>query len=434
MSMTRKQRRYLNIGMVVLAALIVAAGVVYVLYMRGAVSVQPAQAATLSVSDKTGSVSVERAGLSHVLDKGSTLQDGDKIETQEGASATIDLSGAGSFTLSENATVVVHVSDAVSLEVTDGDVYIDSTLAGLSVTMPVGSVSSDDMVCAVSVPGQENAQVQVLHGNVTCPGDTSASEKTTADLYTGDKVETGALAAKDLSDFAIEQALDSLANGRELCFAKARLAKVQDERAQAKKASGSAAKAKTENAEKAEDAKDSEDETSSASSSESSQSSGKSTSSSSQSKSGKSSGSKSSSKSTGKTTKKKYVTIEIRCDTILDNLDALADGKEKYVASDGTILAKTKVQIATGDTVFDVLKAVCKKYDIALEYASSATYSGTFVDSINHLASGDCGDTSGWIYKVNGYTPNYACDKYKLKNNDSILWGYTCKDYGADVE
>lgn len=433
MSMTKKQRRYLNIGMVVLAALIVAAGVVYVLYMRGAVSVQPAQAATLTVSDKTGSVSVERAGLSHSLDKESTLQDGDKIETQDGASVTIDLNGSGSFALSESATVVVHISDTVSLELTDGDAYVDSTLAGLSVTTPVGSVSSDDMVCAVSVPGQENAQVQALHGNVACPGDTSASEKTTADLYTDDKVETSALAARDLSDFAIEQALDSLANGRELCFSKAKLTKVQDERARAKKTGGSAAKAKTENAEKDEEPK-SNDQTASASSSESSQSSGKSTSSSNKSESQKSGNSKSSSKSTGKTSKKKYVTIEIRCDTILDNMDALADGKEKYVASDGSILAKTKVQITTGDTVFDVLKAVCKKYDIALEYESSATYSGTFVDSINHLASGDCGDTSGWIYKVNGYTPNYACDKYKLKNNDSILWGYTCKDYGADVE
>ncbi len=28
----------------------------------------------------------------------------------------------------------------------------------------------------------------------------------------------------------------------------------------------------------------------------------------------------------------------------------------------------------------------------------------------------------GWIYKVNGFSPSFACNFYNLKNNDFIIW------------
>ena len=45
----------------------------------------------------------------------------------------------------------------------------------------------------------------------------------------------------------------------------------------------------------------------------------------------------------------------------------------------------------------------------------------------------DCGNESGWMYKVNGWFPNYGCSKYMLEDGDTIVWCYTCNGLGADV-
>ena len=126
-------------------------------------------------------------------------------------------------------------------------------------------------------------------------------------------------------------------------------------------------------------------------------------------------------------------TIEIRCDTILNNWDDLEKGKEGYVPSNGTILATSTVSFEEGDTVFDVLTAVCKAAGIQLEYTFSSLYGSNYIEGINNLYEFDCGEESGWMYKVNGWFPNYGCSKYELHDGDVIVWCYTCKGLGADV-
>ena len=42
------------------------------------------------------------------------------------------------------------------------------------------------------------------------------------------------------------------------------------------------------------------------------------------------------------------------------------------------------------------------------------------------------GNESGWMYKVNGWSPNYGCSRYQVEDGDVICWVYTC-DLGADV-
>ena len=126
-------------------------------------------------------------------------------------------------------------------------------------------------------------------------------------------------------------------------------------------------------------------------------------------------------------------TIEIRCDTILDNMGDLTPGKEGYVPSNGTILATSTVSFEEGDTVFDVLTAVCKAAGIQLEYTFSSLYGSNYIEGINNLYEFDCGEESGWMYKVNGWFPNYGCSKYELHDGDVIVWCYTCKGLGADV-
>ncbi len=130
--------------------------------------------------------------------------------------------------------------------------------------------------------------------------------------------------------------------------------------------------------------------------------------------------------------KKEYCTIEIRCDTILNNMDDLRDGLASYVPANGIILPKTKVEIVEGENVFAVLKRVTRRKKIQMEFRNDPLYSGAYIEGINHLYEFDCGNDSGWMYKVNGWFPNYGCSKYSVKDGDVIVWCYTC-DLGRDV-
>lgn len=126
-------------------------------------------------------------------------------------------------------------------------------------------------------------------------------------------------------------------------------------------------------------------------------------------------------------------TIEVRCDTILDNMGDLAPGKSSCVPSNGVILAASTVRFAEGDTVFDVLKAASSATGLQLEYAYTPGYGSYYVEGINNLYEFDCGNESGWMYKVNGWFPNYGCSEYQVRDGDVIVWCYTCKGYGADL-
>ena len=126
-------------------------------------------------------------------------------------------------------------------------------------------------------------------------------------------------------------------------------------------------------------------------------------------------------------------TIEVRCDTILDNMGDLAPGKSSCVPANGVILAASTVRFAQGDTVLDVLKAAASATGLQLEYSYTPGYGSYYVEGINNLYEFDCGNESGWMYKVNGWFPNYGCSEYQVCDGDVIVWCYTCKGYGADL-
>ena len=91
------------------------------------------------------------------------------------------------------------------------------------------------------------------------------------------------------------------------------------------------------------------------------------------------------------------------------------------------------MEITAGETVFDVLKRACSAYGIQLEYSWSPMYNTYYVEGINNLYEFDCGSESGWMYKVDGWFPNYGCSAYTLSGGESIVWCYTCNGLGADV-
>ena len=45
----------------------------------------------------------------------------------------------------------------------------------------------------------------------------------------------------------------------------------------------------------------------------------------------------------------------------------------------------------------------------------------------------DCGDESGWMYKVNGWFPNYGAGRYEVEDGDTVEWHYSCEGSGADL-
>jgi hypothetical protein len=130
--------------------------------------------------------------------------------------------------------------------------------------------------------------------------------------------------------------------------------------------------------------------------------------------------------------KKASCTISINCKTILQNMDQLAVEKKDFVPSNGIILKKTKVTLKDGDSVHDILQRVCKSKKIQMESSYSPAYQSAYVEGINQLYEFDCGQESGWTYRVNGQFPNYGAGSYEVKDGDVIEWLYTC-NLGKDV-
>lgn len=126
-------------------------------------------------------------------------------------------------------------------------------------------------------------------------------------------------------------------------------------------------------------------------------------------------------------------TIRIECSAVLDHMDELKESKRSYVPADGVILKKTKVTFTEGETVYDVLARTCKAAGIQLEVSYSGGYGSYYVEGIGHLYEFDCGRDSGWVYTVNGASPNYGCSSYTLKGGEKIVWSYSCKGLGSDV-
>ena len=125
-------------------------------------------------------------------------------------------------------------------------------------------------------------------------------------------------------------------------------------------------------------------------------------------------------------------TVSISCAAILENLDRLNAEKADLIPADGVLLAPTAVEFTEGESVFDVLKRVCRENKIHMEFSETPVYQSAYIEGIGNFYEFDCGEGSGWMYRVNGEFPNYGCSRYTLADGDTVEWVYTC-DFGADV-
>ena len=122
--------------------------------------------------------------------------------------------------------------------------------------------------------------------------------------------------------------------------------------------------------------------------------------------------------------------IMITCATLVDNHDLDPD-KRELVPDDGIILPETEVTFFEGESVFNLLRRVCRQNSIHLEFEDTPIYNSAYIEGIANLYEFDAGKFSGWLYSVNGWYPNYGCSRYQLKEGDVIVWEYTTEIGGG---
>jgi len=132
------------------------------------------------------------------------------------------------------------------------------------------------------------------------------------------------------------------------------------------------------------------------------------------------------------TNQAKTCTLEVRCDTIFNNLDLLSKDKWELVPKDGVIFAKKTVTFYEGESVLNLLQREMKKAGIQMQFKNTPLYHSAYIESINNLYEFDVGELSGWMYEVNGCFPNYGCSRYQLQQDDEVKWLYSC-DLGKDI-
>lgn len=401
MTKVKTKKRIFNAVMVVAAAVIVIAGVMMALDFKGtpapATSAGSASAETadLVTCEKSGNVNIVRMGVGYALENDTKLKVGDQIETLSSSSMSLSYEGIIPVRMGVRTTAVVQkAADDFSLSMKQGTAAVwAKTQLGLTMCDDAVTVSPAENSLVLLSQEQGSASIYVLGGSVMCSGVEASAEAgktiTLLKAESGWEASVADLSEKALQDATIQAILTFEEEGADCIFSSDELNSIVEDREQARKQA--------------------------------------------QQKAVNSGMTSSDSSDANAGNQLPTCTIEIRCDTILNNMSDLTEGKESYVPSNGVILATSTVSFKEGDTVFDVLTAACKAAGIQLEYTFSTMYGSNYIEGINNLYEFDCGSESGWMYKVNEWFPNYGCSKYELHDGDVIVWCYTCKGLGADV-
>lgn len=386
------------------------------------------------VEEMIGDVAILRNGVSYSLQEGNVLRKGDRIETGGGTYVRL-CSSEQRIDVDEHT--VFSVEEDKRLELGTGNLIVQSTKE-LVVTTEQGEGRIEAGILGVSAPSG-STQFYSFSGGIQVGEQTILEGDCYCLLASGN--EQRKLQVEQLSQFYLQRLIE-LANDYPLWAEESQLHKELERREQETNALlAKKLKASETDYHKATDIEDEEGR------SEAMQdSSEETTEAGTQQESGEATTQQDTAEpvteeATGEVTteepkdipKQLECTITIRCDTILNHMDELAPGKDKFVPANGCILANSTVTFTEGETVFQVLQRVCSQAGIPLEYSWTPMYDSYYIEGINQLYEFDCGEESGWTYKVNGWFPNYGCSAYTLQQGDQIVWCYTCEGLGADV-
>lgn len=417
-----KKKRIANSIMIAIILVIIVAGILTTGFIQGWFDADNGTYAVLN--DIQGVINLERDGVSYPLENKTVLRIDDKITCEPGATAVI-YAGDNTFTIGEKASLTITDPNAehFSTELLSGEMFANCENSSF-ITFFGKETELSQTTVLISVRSGASS-ISVLRGKV---GNASSGQIIN---YVAEEESIGSLDIHTLNDFTIAQ-IQKYNGSSPLCFTSDDLAKLKAERQEAlQEIIDDQTQATSEPNDKDNDnTKADPQATSSDAQTQQPPQTDSSTSSASPDK--KPTTTKPEA-STPPASSGGSCTITIRCDTILKNMGDLTAGKAEFVPSDGVILEPVTIEFKSGETVFDVLKRACDIAGIQLEYSWTPLYSSYYIEGINHLYEFDCGNDSGWMYKVNGWFPNYGCSSYTLKNGDVIVWAYTCQGLGTDV-
>ncbi len=375
-----KRKQLANIVMIVAILVIAAAGILTVGHIQGWFD-DPSAGCVMT--DIRGIVTLQRDGVAFPVSSQTVLRPGDHVTTEPGASASI-IYGSSSLSLNGSTDLEIRqtAQEWFSVSILRGEAFCVTQTDTLNLVCGQQEVPLSNTVAAVSV--RTGAQdICVFYGSAASGSQTAQAGQKLS--WVSDTLSVGEAAIQSLNDFTIRRI--RIANAKlPLCFSNAELDQLEAERLQQIQQQIQ------------EQLKPSQPDD-----------------------------------ITLPPITGASCTIAIYCDTILDNMDDLKPDKVGYVPADGVILHPITVGFEEGETVFDVLKRVCDAANIQLEYSWTPLYGSYYVEGIHQLYEFDCGEQSGWMYKVNEWFPNYGCSEYTVGDGDSIVWCFTCKGLGEDV-
>ena len=384
---------------------------------------------TLVAKNKIGTVNVERKNLAFSLENDANLQDGDILETREGASIDI-VYGENTLSFNENSEAEISISEdgVVSVLLKTGEIFTNVE-EPFALNVHENEVRTEKGVFFACAP-VGSAEIGVLDQQVQI-GEKEVVQSGQRASLLADGIQISELTLDSMNPFQLSKA-KTTNETKLLCFSNSDIEQLERQREEEQKATAEEALvAEMAQAEQgsAQNQTGTEQKTDASAGNTSGSQAGGNTSQPGSSQTGNisdagsgntvtnsgaaDSNGVSSGNADGSSTETTSMkcTISIRCDEILNHMDALE--------------SSTQVTFEQGETVFDVLKRACNKNGIALEYSWSPMYNSYYIEGINNLYEFDCGAASGWKYKVNGWSPNYGCSSYTLKDGDTIVWSYT---------
>ena len=119
--------------------------------------------------------------------------------------------------------------------------------------------------------------------------------------------------------------------------------------------------------------------------------------------------------------------ITVECGEILKDEAEFSEDIIKNISEDGIIIKET-AKFDDGETAFDILKREITNNKIQIDFEKSPVYNSVYIKGIINIYEGDLGESSGWMFFVNGNLSETDASNYILNEGDDIVFSYV-KDY-----
>lgn len=115
-------------------------------------------------------------------------------------------------------------------------------------------------------------------------------------------------------------------------------------------------------------------------------------------------------------------TLSIDCTEAVDHPELLDAETLEILPEDGMMLDGVEVGFSDGQTAWDAFLSAAQ--DAKLQYESEGTGESAYLTGIGNLYTGDAGDMSGWVFEVNGASPDVGCGQFTLEDGDEVVFRY----------